>query len=224
VTSFDDWFAMSSFVMDICDGDDRQDAASRRWAGEVYQQHGPLGLDALRALVVATRLKVAARALEILSGEVRSSGYEMLTARAEIVRQEKIWGAESAMVFLGRELYALTIVDSVAELGEIVQDEIIDREMKVWPVCAWHNTGLRIRVLDGRAAWWCEAGNHVERWMSTLARTLFMRQFACRPAGAKHQARTAPCRPGRAGPAIARPLTPAVATGRLPADSAALAR
>lgn len=179
MTSFDDWFAESRFVMDLCDGDDGRDAASRLWAGEVYQQHGPVGLDAFRALVIATRLKVATRSFEILSGEARSYGHEMPTARVEIVRQGKIWGAESAVGFLGRELYALTVAESVAEVGEIVQDEIIDREMKVWPVCAWHNTGLRIHVLDGRAAWWCRAGGHVERWVSELTRAWFLRQFGC---------------------------------------------
>lgn len=163
MNSFDDWFAESRFVLDLCEEDGEREAPARLWARGVYEEHGPLELDDLRTLVVATRLKAAERAFEILSDEVTSSGYEMLAGRIEIIRQDQIWGAESAVGLLGQELYALAVADSVEEVGEIVQDQIIDREMKVWPVCGWHRTGLRARVVDGRAVWWCRAGGHVER-------------------------------------------------------------
>jgi hypothetical protein len=49
----------------------------------------------------------------------------------------------------------------VCDIAEIIQEDVSERQMEVWPICAGHGVGLHAEVQAGRAVWWCRSGEHV---------------------------------------------------------------
>ncbi|WP_335972632.1 hypothetical protein [Streptomyces sp. CA2R106] len=47
---------------------------------------------------------------------------------------------------------------AVAAVAALLQEDVMERTWRVWPVCAADGVGLHPVVREGDAVWWCAAG------------------------------------------------------------------
>jgi hypothetical protein len=157
--AFRRWLNAGDLAIDIDIECLMQNEEALEWYREIFRQYGPIPAARLRKLIEQTRESVLPSALAIFLQEIRRKRGEELSFIIEKAQRNR-FDSRNGFYLIGRELYSLTIQDGVAEIGEIIQDELIDRDQEVWPVCPEHTVGLHPSVVDGRAVWWCMPGNH----------------------------------------------------------------
>ncbi len=50
------------------------------------------------------------------------------------------------------------VAQAVAAVAALLQEDVMERTWRVWPVCAADGVGLHPVVQEGGAVWWCAAG------------------------------------------------------------------
>jgi hypothetical protein len=138
------------------------------WYRDVFSKSGPMPTGKLRELIDHTRSEILPAALVIFLREVDQEHRETLHVSVE-ESPCNVMSGRRCFYLLGRELYSMSISEALVEIGEVVQDEVIDRDQEVWPVCDRHQAGLHPRLVAGRAVWWCSPGDHVLRGIGTVS-------------------------------------------------------
>lgn len=139
-----------------------QDHLALGWFRTIYDDLGPIPSSRLRLLLEEAREQSSRKALEIIKREVEFHKKKMIEGQVEEGPSSSIDGRRG-FYFLGRELASWTVDFSVIEIGEMVQDEIMERDWEAWPVCELHGMGLHLRVTTGQVVWWCQPGGHAVR-------------------------------------------------------------
>jgi hypothetical protein len=158
-SDFRQWLRDIRSAIDVDFGALLQDDESLEWYREIYGKHGSISAGSLSALIEEARREALNAALREVLHEVKEKRGEELAFSIE-ERSDNPLGCRPGFYLLGTQLYSVTEPDGIAEIGEIIQDEIIDRDQEVWPVCPDHTVGLHAKVVDGRAVWWCNPGSH----------------------------------------------------------------
>jgi hypothetical protein len=65
-------------------------------------------------------------------------------------------------------MYLTELPEAVAEVGDYLQEYIMEDLMMVWPVCGVHSVGAHSEVHDGAAVWWCRTGSHAVAAVGSL--------------------------------------------------------
>jgi hypothetical protein len=138
------------------------------WYRRAYRAHSKDPVFSVRKLMEKERRTLFPQALAIV--------------RRDLMRQEKGPSLEYAIIetlrpgplehvvfdLLGNELYSLDLPSAEAEVAEILQSEIIEREHAVWPVCPVHNLALSPKTVEEHAVWWCKGESHSYRQIGDL--------------------------------------------------------
>jgi hypothetical protein len=133
-----------------------------QWFKRIYDELGPISEERLRALFDEACDRSTRIALDILTREVQVHGLEMVEAQIE-VRSGRFMAEGRDHYFLDREVNCWIIEDAVQEIGELVQDYIMEREFRTWPVCGEHGFGLHLDEVQGQVVWRCRPQDHVVR-------------------------------------------------------------
>jgi hypothetical protein len=131
-----------------------------RWYRDTYRELGPLSGPELREHIERTRRNVLTEALRIFQDDVeKHHGRRLAVSVKEAPRQTL--NREPGFFLLDSDLRSLSLPAAIVEVGEILQDEMVDVGMEVWPACDQHQVGGHLRVAGDHAAWWCEYGDHL---------------------------------------------------------------
>lgn len=137
-----------------------------QWFKRVYDELGPVPEQRLRALFDEACDRSTRIALDIWTREVQSYGLEMVDAQIE-VRPGRWMAGGRDLYFLDREVNYWVVVSAVKDIGELIQDHIMERDSKAWPVCEEHGFGLHLDQVQGQVVWHCRPQNHVVRIVYT---------------------------------------------------------
>jgi hypothetical protein len=132
------------------------------WFRAVYDRLGPIPVRQLRLQLEEAQREALAAALAIIAADVRGDDRRMVDAQIQERPSTRIPG-NTELYFLQRELDSWIVLDAVWEIGDLVQDEIMERDFEAWPVCDQHGFGLHLGEAEQRAVWWCQPGNHAVR-------------------------------------------------------------
>jgi hypothetical protein len=132
------------------------------WFRHIYDKLGPVSEERLRALFDEACDRSTRIALDILTREVQVHGLEMVDAQIE-VRSSGLMADGRDHYFLDREVNCWVVEDAVQSIGELIQEYIMERESKTWPVCEEHGFGLHLDNVQGQVVWRCRPQDHVVR-------------------------------------------------------------
>jgi hypothetical protein len=133
-----------------------------QWFKRVYDELGPVPEWRLRALFDEACDRSTRIALDIWTREVQSYGLEMVDAQIE-VRPGRWMAGGRDLYFLDRKVNYWVVVSAVKDIGELIQDRIMERDSKAWPVCEEHGFGLHLDKVQGQVVWRCRPQDHVVR-------------------------------------------------------------
>jgi hypothetical protein len=133
-----------------------------QWFKHIHDELGPVSEERLRALFDEACDRSTRIALGILTREVQVYGLEMVDAQIE-VRSSGLMAEGRDHYFLDREVNCWVVEDAVQSIGELIQDYIMERESKTWPVCEEHGFGLHLDNVQGQVVWRCRPQDHVVR-------------------------------------------------------------
>jgi hypothetical protein len=133
-----------------------------QWFKHIHDELGPVSEERLRALFDEACDRSTRIALNILTREVQVYGLEMVDAQIE-VRSSALMAEGRDHYFLDREVNCWAVEDAVQSIGELIQDYIMERESKTWPVCEEHGFGLHLDNVQGQVVWRCRPQDHVVR-------------------------------------------------------------
>jgi hypothetical protein len=133
-----------------------------QWLRYIYDELGPVSEERLRALFDEACDRSTRIALDIATREVQVDGLEMVDAQIE-VRSSSLMAEGRDHYFLDREVNCWVVEDAVQSIGELMQDYIMERESRTWPVCEEHGFGLHLDNLQGQIVWRCRPQDHVVR-------------------------------------------------------------
>jgi hypothetical protein len=119
--------------------------------------------------VAAERLETLRAALRIVARDLATCGIEgepeievledwfPVGAGVRLADGERLnWGGHILPSMCDDPTTALT------SLAVVIQESLLERTWKVWPVCARHDLGVHGSERDGEAVWWCAGdGGHV---------------------------------------------------------------
>jgi hypothetical protein len=132
------------------------------WFKHIYDELGPISEERLRGLFDETCDRATRVALDIWTREIRADGLEMVNAQIE-VRSSRLMAEGRDHYFLDREVNCWVVEDAVRSIGELIQDYIMERESKTWPVCPQHGFGLHLDNVQGQVVWRCRPQDHAVR-------------------------------------------------------------
>jgi RHS repeat-associated protein len=133
-----------------------------QWFRRIYDELGPVSEGRLRALFDEACDRSTRIALDIMMREALLHGLEMVDAQIE-VRPSDLLAEGRDHYFLDREVNCWIVENAVRSIGELVQDYIMERESKAWPVCQKHGFGLHLDNVQGQVVWHCRPQDHVVR-------------------------------------------------------------
>jgi hypothetical protein len=131
-----------------------------QWFRGIYDELGPVSERRLRALFDEACDRSTRIALDIWTREVQSSGLEMVDAQIEVRPSRRMAGGRDHY-FLDRQVNYWVVVSAVKDIGELIQDYIMERDFKTWPVCEEHGFGLHLDKVQGQVVWRCRPQDHV---------------------------------------------------------------
>jgi hypothetical protein len=132
------------------------------WFREIYDRLGPISARQLRTQLEGAQREALTAALAIIAEDVRSDGRRMIVEQIQERPNARIPESHE-FYLLGRVVESWIAPDAVWEIGDIVQEEIMERAFETWPVCDQHGFGLHLEMVDGRVVWWCRPRSHVVR-------------------------------------------------------------
>ena len=138
------------------------DGPALEWFRDVFCDAGPVSVSRLRLLSEEATERSARDALGIMRREA-SFFHKRMPDRGIEERDSMEVPGKRGFYFLGRESHAWTLQSAIIEIGEAVQDEIMERDQEAWPVCELHGSGLHLKRLQEKVVWWCRPGSHAYR-------------------------------------------------------------
>ncbi len=117
-------------------------------------------------------------ALEMIEADVRAAGAGEELSLSIDERFSIVPCKEGTLYLAGRELDARNHADAVIELADIVQYEVIDVLMTLWPWCNQHNSLANPQLKDDIPVWWCESGKHTLHRIGGIALQLLFRSYS----------------------------------------------
>jgi hypothetical protein len=160
---FESWLRNSGTGLDV-NFDYIAEVNSRafQWFRHIYDRLGPVSEERLRALFDEACDRSTRIALDIMMREVQVYGLELVDTQIEVRPSGFIAGGRDHY-FLERDVNFWVVEDAVQSIGELVQEFIMERESKAWPVCPEHGFGLHLDNVQGQVVWHCRPQNHVVR-------------------------------------------------------------
>lgn len=143
----------------ISDGADTSPSSAAAFLRDVFDSRGPVDEAELHELAVARELAVAAEAVRLIAADICTT--TALPTRGIEVRLED--GAFVLDYYGSRRgvMTSLELAQTVCDIADIVQDEVIEDVGAVWPICPTRDGGLAPELVDGMASWVCPTGGHV---------------------------------------------------------------
>jgi hypothetical protein len=161
--AFETWLRGCESELDVdVDYALEQDGPAADWFRAVYDRLGPISARELRAELEEAQREALTAAFAIIAEDVRGDGRQMIDAQIEERPSAHLPGNRE-FCLLRTEVGSWVLPNAVREIGQIVQDEIMERDFEAWPVCDQHGFGLHLERTAGRVFWWCKPGNHAFR-------------------------------------------------------------
>ncbi|MFE9251558.1 hypothetical protein [Streptomyces sp. NPDC007088] len=115
------------------------------------------------------RLTVLREALGVLARDLPTAG---VTGEPRLVLLEDFWPVSAGVELADGRVLAgdgglrpeagVSFAAEVAAVAALVQEDLMKRTWRVWPVCGEHGTGLHADTREDVAVWWCAgARGHV---------------------------------------------------------------
>jgi hypothetical protein len=166
--SFDEW-------MSVIDPPDELDSTGvpprgkQEFLRAIFDKHGVLGADQVRARWIERQLELARDAAELVGADVRATT-DIETASADL----RIESDGLRVAYLGSyattTVMAITAPEVICEVSDSMQDQVVEDVHSGWPMCPEHAVGAYPRVVENRAVWYCRKFQHIVAPIGQLAR------------------------------------------------------
>jgi hypothetical protein len=158
--SFDEW-VNSVHLPDDLGPDDSGDLApgAMEFLREVYTRLDAVSSDELLAACHERQMDLARRGIELLLADVRRTT-DLPNPKVKLRREDGMLIASYKGSYNAPALRSMTAPEAICEIAENLRDHIIEDLWAAWPLCPAHQVGLYAEPIDGRAEWYCRAGQH----------------------------------------------------------------
>jgi hypothetical protein len=158
--SFDDW-VKSVHLPDDIGPDDSGDlpVGAIDFLREVYDGQGAVSRDDLLTACRKRQMDLARRAIELLLADVQRTT-ELPNPKVKLRLDDGILIASYKGSYNAPVLRSIRAPEAICEVTENLRDHIIEDLWAAWPLCPAHQVGLYAEPINGRAEWYCRAGQH----------------------------------------------------------------
>lgn len=105
------------------------------------------------------KLQLARRAIDLFLADVRRTT-DLPNPKVKLRLEEGIVIASYKGSYNAPALRSMTVPEAICEVTENLRDHIIEDLWQAWPLCPEHQVGLYAEPREGRAQWYCRAGQH----------------------------------------------------------------
>jgi hypothetical protein len=166
--SFDEWMSVIE-PPDELDPTGVPPRGKREFLRAIFDEHGALGADQVRARWIERQLELARDAAELFAADVRATtdieppSFEFRTESDGVRVAYRGSYATTAVM-------AITAPEVICEVSDFMQDEVVEDLHSGWPMCPEHAVGAYPGVVEDGAVWYCRKFQHIVAPIGRLAR------------------------------------------------------